>query len=212
MTAVYGLNAITSGATGAFNTFASLGGGLGAQFSGSNSRSRTPLNKPEVPVEDFSSAMVDPATLNTDSTTSLTSIPSSATPPKVHRFDRLQFLLSLDTALQLIQANRDVLKRIQTFVRYPGLYGRKVRDAIEEVFIILLQTLAEKHVGPAFSNATKEMEKYRAEEYEEGTQVAPLVQFFELVHIGDTIQQMLEVYFDKEMVSIFSFSLSFTLN
>lgn len=45
------------------------------------------------------------------------------------------------------------------------------------------------------------MEKYKAEEYEEGTQVAPLVQFFELVHIGDTIQQMLEVYFDKEMVS-----------
>ena len=78
---------------------------------------------------------------------------------------------------------------------------RKVRDAIAEVFIILLQTLGEKHVCPAFAKATQQMGNYRAEDYEVGTQVAPLVQFFELVHIGDTIQQMVEVYFDKEMVS-----------
>lgn len=30
--------------------------------------------------------------------------------------------------------------------------------------------------------------------------VAPLVQFFELVHIGDTIQSIVQVYFDKELV------------
>lgn len=89
---------------------------------------------------------------------------------------------------------------MQTFVRYPGTYGRKVRDAIEEVFIILLQTLGEKHVCPAFAKATAQMGAYRPEEHEQETSVAPLVQFFELVHIGDTIQQMVEVYFDKEMV------------
>jgi recyclin-1 len=31
--------------------------------------------------------------------------------------------------------------------------------------------------------------------------VAPLVQFFELVHVGDTISQMIQAYYDKEMVS-----------
>lgn len=118
----------------------------------------------------------------------------------------MQLLLSLDTALQLIQADRDCLKRVQTFIRYPGTYGRKVRDAIEEVFIILLQTLGDKHVVPAFKRATKEMGEYKPEEHdEEGTTVAPLVQFFELVHIGDTIHQMVDAYFEKEMVS-FCFS------
>lgn len=33
--------------------------------------------------------------------------------------------------------------------------------------------------------------------------VAPLLQFFELVHIGDTIQSMVQVYFDKELVGDF---------
>lgn len=114
----------------------------------------------------------------------------------------MQLLLSLDVALQLIQADRDCLKRIQTFIRYPGTYGRKVRDAIEEVFIVLLQVLGESHVVPAFQNAIKQMESYKPEEQgDAGGEVAPLVQFFELVHIGDTIQQMVDVYFEKEMAS-----------
>lgn len=32
--------------------------------------------------------------------------------------------------------------------------------------------------------------------------VAPLVQFFELVHVGDTISQMIQVFFDKEMSAL----------
>lgn len=32
------------------------------------------------------------------------------------------------------------------------------------------------------------------------TSVAPLVQFFELVHIGDMIQSIVQVYSDKELV------------
>ena len=45
------------------------------------------------------------------------------------------------------------------------------------------------------------MGTYKPAEHEETTSVAPLLQFFELVHIGDTIQSMVQVYFDKEMVS-----------
>jgi hypothetical protein len=44
------------------------------------------------------------------------------------------------------------------------------------------------------------MTTYKPAEHEETTSVAPLLQFFELVHIGDTIQSMVQVYFDKEMV------------
>lgn len=45
------------------------------------------------------------------------------------------------------------------------------------------------------------MNAYKPGEHEETTSVAPLVQFFELVHIGDTMQSMIQVYFDKELVS-----------
>lgn len=65
-------------------------------------------------------------------------------------FEHLQLLVSLDTALELIQADRDSLKRAETFARYPGRYGRKVRDTIEEIFILMLKATADKHIAPGF--------------------------------------------------------------
>jgi hypothetical protein len=44
------------------------------------------------------------------------------------------------------------------------------------------------------------MTAYKPAEHEESTSVAPLLQFFELVHIGDTMQSMVQVYFDRELV------------
>ncbi|GAA6011961.1 hypothetical protein JCM11491_000118 [Sporobolomyces phaffii] len=204
-TASYGLNAITYGATGAFNTFASLGGGGGS--GGGTARATPTVSTPTI--ESSANAWGgggDAAPrLSVDANGTVGLAPSSPLSPSPSRsqsrFDRMQLLLSLDVALQLIQADRDCLKRIQTFIRYPGTYGRKVRDAIEEVFIVLLQVLGDKHVVPAFRSAIKQMEAYRPEEHGGADEVAPLVQFFELVHIGDTIQQMVDVYFEKEMAN-----------
>lgn len=47
------------------------------------------------------------------------------------------------------------------------------------------------------------MRTYKPSEHEATTSVAPLMQFFELVHIGDTIQSMVQVFFDKELVGCF---------
>lgn len=49
------------------------------------------------------------------------------------------------------------------------------------------------------------MKAYKPSEHSATTSVAPLVQFFELVHIGDTIQSIMQVYFDKELVRLVSF-------
>ena len=107
---------------------------------------------------------------------------------------------SLDVALDLIQSDRDSLKRVESFKGYPGTYGHKVRETIEELFILLLQTLSERHIAPGFQKATEQMRTYQPAEHEETRSVAPLLQFFELVHVGDTIQSMVQVYFDKELV------------
>lgn len=44
------------------------------------------------------------------------------------------------------------------------------------------------------------MGQYKPADHPVDESVAPLVQFFELVHIGDTILQMVQVYYDREMV------------
>ncbi|CCM05375.1 uncharacterized protein FIBRA_07591 [Fibroporia radiculosa] len=114
-------------------------------------------------------------------------------------YQQLDLLLSLDVALELIHADRESLKRAETFSDYPGQYGHRVRDTIEEIFVLLLQTLTDRHIRSGFESATQRMKSYRPAEHEESRSVAPLLQFFELVHIGDTIQSMVQVYFDKEL-------------
>ena len=74
-----------------------------------------------------------------------------ATVPKTDSaFDKLQLLVSLDTALELIHADRDSLKRTETFANYPGKYGEKVRETIEEIFILLLKAAGDRHIAPGF--------------------------------------------------------------
>ena len=65
-------------------------------------------------------------------------------------FDKLDLLLSLDIALELIHADRESLKRAETFSGYPGQYGHRVRDTIEELFVLVLQALGERHIRPGF--------------------------------------------------------------
>lgn len=65
-------------------------------------------------------------------------------------FDKFDLLLSLDTALELIHADRESLKRVETFAGYPGHYGHRVRDTIEEIFVLCLQALGERHIKVGF--------------------------------------------------------------
>lgn len=66
-------------------------------------------------------------------------------------FEGLQLLISLDTALSLIHADREALKRVETFSGYPGHYGHRVQDTIEEVFILMVQVMGSKHIVPGFA-------------------------------------------------------------
>lgn len=59
-------------------------------------------------------------------------------------------LLSLDTALELIHTDRESLKRCETFTGYPGQYGHRVHDTVEEIFVLFLQALGERHIKSGF--------------------------------------------------------------
>lgn len=122
---------------------------------------------------------------------------------------QMQLLLSLDTALQVIHVNRDCIKRVETFTKYPDEVGERVTKEIEDVAILFFHALGEGHVAPGFAKATKQIQDWKPKD-DTGTadgagedagdeRVEPLVHFFELVHVGDTIAQMVQVYFDQEL-------------
>ncbi|KAG6909572.1 hypothetical protein DXG01_016822 [Tephrocybe rancida] len=142
-----------------------------------------------------------PTVSSTNSATNTTRSTATTAPSSIQpQENKLELLLSLDVALSLIHADREALKRVETFAGYPGHYGHRVRDTIEEVFVLMLSAVGIQHLGKGFARATEQMRAYKPAEHassEEG--VAPLLQFFELVHVGDTIQSMVQVYFDKEL-------------
>jgi recyclin-1 len=49
-------------------------------------------------------------------------------------------------------------------------------------------------------SAIKHLGDFTADAESNPASVKALVEFFELVHIGDLIQQMVQVYYDEEMV------------
>lgn len=129
----------------------------------------------------------------------------------------LKLFLSLDTSLKIISADRESFKRVETFQNFRGMYGARVKDTLEEVFIVLLRTLGQKHIQVAFEKAFEQMSSYKPNQLEvaltsskpgnrkkkkkkpSSITMAPVFDFFELVHLADTIQQMTQVYFDTEI-------------
>ena len=144
------------------------------------------------------------------------------------RFARLQLLLSLDTALSLIQVNRESLKRMEAFMVYPPTTanGRRVKEEMEEVCLSLFQVLGEQHIAPGFSKATDEIKQWNplsdgdashpakegSSKGDDGAEVLPLVQFFELTHIADTISQLCSVYFSQTLVPVVQLDVDDFLN
>ena len=131
----------------------------------------------------------------------MTTDPTKSHKGSSSRFSRMQLLLSLDLALQLIQLNRESLRRMETFLKYPGSFGVRVKEEMEEIAVSFFQCLSEKHVGPGFAKASDQINTWNPlkQDQDADSHVAPLVSFFELVHVGDTIQQMVQVYYDQEL-------------
>lgn len=149
-----------------------------------------------------------------------------AAPAQHNRFASLQLLLSLDTALSLIQVNRESLKRMEAFLVYPPTTsnGRRVKEEMEEVCLSLFQVLGDQHIAPGFNKATEEIKQWNPLSDGDGSwisekdhgecaaEVLPLVQFFELTHIADTISQLCSVYFSQTLVAVVGLDVDDFLN
>lgn len=187
---------------------------------GALARSSTPVPRPgNVPIASGRGTPNGTPSVGSRSGTPIPPSGSEKTTPA--SLQRMQLLLSLDTALEMIHLNRDSLKRIETFAAVPGECGKRVQEEIEFVASSFLRCLGERHVTAGFEKAAQQVrgwdpsahakqvketrERASVSEGKSGASgseeehVEPLVHFFELVHVGDTISQMVQVYFDQEL-------------
>lgn len=119
------------------------------------------------------------------------------------RLEGIRSLFSIEVALNLVHAAKSSIERAAVFVKAGGHFGRDARYQCELVFVLLLQTLGTRHIKAGFDQAVDHLSNYRPRESSEhnGSGVTPLVTFLELVNVGDLIQQMLEVFYEQELIA-----------
>ncbi|KAK5076189.1 F-box protein: endocytic membrane traffic, recycling ReCYcling 1 [Lithohypha guttulata] len=123
------------------------------------------------------------------------------------RLDNIKSLFSIDVALNLIHAAKSSLERAAQFIALGGPPGDIAREKCSEIYLILIDTIGNKHVKTGFERAIRHLSAYNPRAQtpastgaHQGPVVAPLTTFLELVNVGDLIQQMLDVFFEQEIV------------
>ena len=121
------------------------------------------------------------------------------------RLEHIKSLFSIEVALNLVQLARASLERTAVFASSELVHFKSpARYQCENIFVFLVSTLGSQHVKAGFDRALEHLSSYKPHADGGGNQsrhdLVPLVTFLELVNVGDLIQQMLEVFFEREMV------------
>lgn len=120
-----------------------------------------------------------------------------------NRLEGIKSLFSIEVALDLVHAAKENLGRAAKFVRLGGQMGEEAREQCEAIFVALVKVLGQTHVKNGFAKAVDHLSRYNPREISDHSQtaVAPLVIFIELVNVGDIISQMIEVFYEQQLVA-----------
>jgi len=118
------------------------------------------------------------------------------------KMEGIRSLFSIEIALGLVHSAKSSLERAAQFVRLGGEFGRAAKQQCEAIFVTLLRVLGHRHVIIGFDKAVDHLSNYRPREQGErdSSGVEPLVTFLELVNVGDLILQMVDVFYEQELI------------
>lgn len=120
------------------------------------------------------------------------------------RLEGIRSLFSIEVALNLVHTAKSAIERAAVFYRAQSQFGEDARKQCQLIFVLLLQILGGRHIKAGFDQAVDHLTNYDPKEIQNHghTEVKPLVTFLELVNVGDLIQQMLDVFYEQEMVAM----------
>lgn len=120
------------------------------------------------------------------------------------RLEGIKSLFSIETALHLVHLARTSIGRAAVLISLGGQVGGEAREQCAQVFVSLLRILGTRHIKPGFDKAVDHLSIYKAREVTDHSAqsgVAPLVQFIELVNVGDLIGQMIDVFYEQQLAT-----------
>nr|CCA89260.1 F-box protein involved in recycling plasma membrane proteins internalized by endocytosis [Kluyveromyces marxianus]CCA89272.1 F-box protein involved in recycling plasma membrane proteins internalized by endocytosis [Kluyveromyces marxianus] len=128
-----------------------------------------------------------------------------------NKLQNITSLVSLDLCYKIIQACREHMEKIYLF-KDVEVFETVVKLKCQEMYKILMFLLSEKHIKLGFETALQLLKDYDANEtklaslspngtFDDDNKVEPLVQFTELINIGDIILQMLSIFYNNELIA-----------
>ncbi|CAI4043446.1 Rcy1p SKDI_10G0180 [Saccharomyces kudriavzevii IFO 1802] len=127
-----------------------------------------------------------------------------------NNLQNIKSLISLDLCYKILHETSEKTDEIYKFHTMENLLPL-IKLRCQEIFKILITQLNTNHVKPAFEKAIMLLQKYNPNEIEQieikldslspaNNQVEPLVQFTELINIGDIILQMISIFYKNELI------------
>jgi recyclin-1 len=125
------------------------------------------------------------------------------------KLENIRSLFSIEVALNLVHRAKSSLERAAQFNHLDGPPGQAAKQQCSTIYVTLLHILGTRHVKAGFDKAVDHLSDYNPRQAgadsaptEPSQGVAPLTTFLELVNVGDLIQQMLDVFFESELIRL----------
>ena len=182
-----------------FPTMSSNKGTAKALVNSETVESRNPMRRPDLstPFSASGASTPVPPEAPTTELAAKTAIMDS-------KLEGIRSLFSIEVALTLVHIAKQSLERVAQFAQLLPPVGESAKSQCSSIFITLLHTIGTKHVKIGFDKAVSHLSSYnpRALPTEEHATpaVQPLATFLELVNVGDLIQQMLDVFYEQELI------------
>ncbi|CDO92804.1 unnamed protein product [Kluyveromyces dobzhanskii CBS 2104] len=128
-----------------------------------------------------------------------------------NKLQNITSLVSLDLCYKIIQSCKEHMEKIYYFKDIP-VFEPVVKVKCQEIYKTLIYQLSENHIKLGFETAIQLLHDYDANETKlanlsvngtsnEDNKVEPLVQFTELINIGDIILQMISIFYNNELIA-----------
>ena len=136
------------------------------------------------------------------------SVESQRRKSQSHRLS-MSSLLNVETAVDMVNITRVSLQRLDLVRKTNSELRSRAQATIVQALVQLYASINDEHMTPGFRTAREQIGAYNPAQHDRTSssgsirhgqaadQVGPLLLFFELVHIGDTIQQMTQVFFER---------------
>ncbi|CCD25785.1 Rcy1p NDAI_0F04670 [Naumovozyma dairenensis CBS 421] len=116
-------------------------------------------------------------------------------------------LISLPLCYKIFEFTREKIEDIYRFMVIETLV-KTINLKCQEIFKHLLNQLSINHIKPAFEKAISLLSEYNPNDLKSieinvkiSSKVQPLVQFTELINIGDIILQMISIFYKNELLA-----------